>query len=513
MITKTVAVAAVVLAAVAASVVTPAAATGPVWTDCADPAHPGYQCTTLDVPLSYQDPSGPTVRLALGRLPAVDQAHKLGTIVYNPGGPGVSGRFAPPLTPGLHQRYDLVGFDPRGVGASTPVRCFTDPKQLDVVSKAVGTFPVTYEQSQEQLAAVRYFTGLCAKNGGPLLSHLSTAVVARDLDRIRAALGEDKLRYYGLSYGTVLGQTYANMFPDHVAAMVLDAADDTVNWFTGYRPQDADVPFSVRLGAFNGAQDALQTFLRACAASPKCAFRGGDLNVKYDALLDRLAKGPVRITDPATGKPTVVDYPALVTQVDQALTFQRDAPKLADLLQAVRTAPDAPAATSSPEPTPALALAPTGATPIKTPVDSLVAGGATFCADTVNPATPELWWSYASQANQQVRGFGPEDAYKSLPCPLWPDRTQDTYRGPWDRETAVPVLVLGNQLGDPETPFDGAQRVVRNLGNARLLALDAYGHGSLGQSACVGQAVDRYFGAGTLPAPGTVCVPDHRPFE
>src|SRR6185295_14864876 len=114
------------VAALVAALAIPVASPAVVWGDC-DPAHSAYRCATYEVPLSYRDPNGPRIQLALGMLPAADQQHKLGTMFYNPGGPGASGRYAPELTPAIHQRFDIVGFDPRGVGASTPLQCFDDP--------------------------------------------------------------------------------------------------------------------------------------------------------------------------------------------------------------------------------------------------------------------------------------------------------------------------------------------------------------------------------------------------
>jgi TAP-like protein len=187
-----------------------------------------------------------------------------------------------------------------------------------------------------------------------------------------------------------------------------------------------------------------------------------------------------------------------VNRVHAGLVDQDTAVALGQYLQAVQIA--APATTK------------TAAATIPTPVDSLLGGGATFCSDMVGPRDPNVWWHYAQVADRQVRGFGASDAYKSLPCATWPDRDQDTYRGPCNHGTA-PVLLLSNRFGDPETPYAGAKRAEHLLGNAHLLALDAYGHGSLGKSACIDQAVDRYFGAGTLPWPGAVCRPDHRPFD
>nr|WP_233226001.1 alpha/beta hydrolase [Amycolatopsis sp. CA-126428] len=439
----------------------------------------GYECGHLDVPMSYQDPSAGSASIAIGRLPATDQAHKLGTIFYNPGGPGSSGRFAPALTPFLHERYDIVGFDPRGVGASSKIHCFTDPSQLEVLQRALGTFPLTRAAEQQQIADTRTITDLCEQNAGPLANHLSTGTIARDLDRLRAAFGEPKLRYYGKSYGTYLGETYANLFPGRVGSLALDAVDDPARWSTG------PGPMSYRLQGFSDAPRALQSFLDACAA--RCPF-------DYSALLDRLAAGPITVTDTA-GRQVTVTYQSAIAQIHNYLTDAEAAPQLAAFLQALSDpASPAPAAAGAPP-----------------DIDSLLGGGATLCSDAENPRDPAVWWNYARRADQIGRGFGPYDVYKTLPCATWDVTDTGRYAGPWNHPTA-PILLLANRQGDLETPYAGAQRTERLLGNARLLSLDTYGHGSRGKSACIDAALDRYFGMGAVPAPGTVCAPDRGPF-
>ncbi|MEU5265821.1 alpha/beta fold hydrolase [Amycolatopsis sp. NPDC021455] len=457
----------------------PAAAASPagvVWeASCAT----GYDCGHLDVPLSYQDSSAGSVRVAVARLPATDQAHKLGTIFFNPGGPGSSGRFAPALTPELHRRFDIVGFDPRGVGASSKIHCFTDPAQLEVLRRALGTFPLTHEAEQRQIADTRTVTDLCERNAGPLANHLSTGTIARDLDRLRAAFGEPKLRYYGKSYGTYLGETYANLFPGKVGSLALDAVDDPVRWSTG------PGPMSYRLQGFSDAPRALQSFLDSCAA--RCAF-------DYTALLDRLERGPITVTDTA-GQQVVVTYQGAIARIHDYLTDAQGAPQLAAFLQALADpAARAPASPGGPP-----------------DVDSLLGGGATLCSDAANPRDPAVWWDYARRADRVARGFGAYDVYKTLPCATWEVTDTGRYAGPWHRPTA-PILLLANRRGDLETPYAGAQRTERLLGNARLLSLDTYGHGSRGKSACIDKSLEDYFVTGAVRAPGTLCAPDRGPF-
>jgi pimeloyl-ACP methyl ester carboxylesterase len=481
------------------------------WGPC-DAAPPGYECAEAEVPLSYRHPRGQRISLALGKLPATDQAGKLGTIFYNPGGPGGSGRIAPALTPELHERFDIVGFDPRGIGASTPLRCFEDPEQAQLLG---GEFPITLAQERELIDNVAEGTALCAENAGPLINHMSTANVARDMDLLRQALGEKTTSYYGVSYGSHLGSVYANLFPDKVGTVVIDAVLNPVEWTTGYRPADRFQPFSYRLGSHNGAQNALNSFLEACSGDERCAFDepSVDLSTKYNRILDRLLEGPVSIPSPG-GEPTEITYQRAMGGILGSLYSASASTSLAEFLQMLAEATD-----------PVMQLTAAEVVPIPEPVrgpgyqqtshsySGPEQGVAVFCADASNPGNPHVWSSFARKADREARGFGSHWTWLSLPCATWPGYDRDHYAGPWDRETANPVLVIGNRKGDPATPYEDAQSTAELLGNARLLSLDTFGHGARGQSACIDSALNDYFIDGALPEEGTVCQPDREPFD
>lgn len=372
-----------------------------------------YECASLEVLLTYRQPEGKRFRLALGRLPAADRERKLGTLFYNPGGPGNPGRLPPVLTERLHERYDLVGFDPRGVAASAGIRCFEDPADQALMT---GPFPIDREQERRKVADAAAAGALCERNAGPMLDHMSTANVARDLDRLRAALGEERTSYVGHSYGSHLGAVYANLFPHRVGAVVLDASPDPVAW-TGRPPADPREPIAYRIGGHVSSQRALETFLAACATDTRCAFRepGTDLGAKYAALLDRTQDGPVEVPRP-DGSTLPVTYQALVGQTFGALHDPADATELAAFLQAVHEHAHDPAATrrAAPPtpPTPPMAAATTAdraGGPYVGPEQ-----GTAVCLDSLNPANPHVWWAYAKRSDRVAPGFGSLNTYKGL---------------------------------------------------------------------------------------------------
>ena len=289
------------------------------WEPCHEEAGPDFQCGTLEVPLDYDHPRGEKISLALVRLPATDQAHKKGTIFFNPGGPGGSGvEFVLGVGPFLYSdqvraRFDLVGFDPRGIIESSPLICF------DSLDEAVATFwPFAFPMNQAEIRIAKHLDrqliNACDARGGAIQDHMATADVARDLDRLREAVGDFRLNYVGYSYGSFLGTTYANMFPNRVGAVVVDAVLDPIAWTTGRGPQDWKLPFSTRLHSDMGAQDTLDEFFRLCdeAGAGECAF-APNASDRFAALADLLKAGPIEVTDPETGETFLLRYSDLIS--------------------------------------------------------------------------------------------------------------------------------------------------------------------------------------------------------
>jgi pimeloyl-ACP methyl ester carboxylesterase len=476
-----------------------------------------YQCTTAEVPLSYRDPQGPRITLALGRLPATDPEHRVGSLFWNPGGPGGSGRIPPEFSPKLHERFDIVGFDPRGVAESTALQCFASNQEA--LELFAWQFPITVTQERSVIELTRRATQRCAENGGPILQHMATGNVARDLDLLRQAVGDEQLSYLGFSYGTHLGEVYANLFPDRVRALTLDAVVDPVQWTTGRTPQEASVPLFLRLGSHEGAYEALLAFLRACQDDVRCVFReeGRDLLAKFDTMLRRVRRHPVDIVIAGLG-PVTVTYQLAVILTLASLYDPSGSADLAAGLQDVYLATEQRGQPAQPlkldRMRALLRHRPGLAAPADEPYLGLEQGQGVFCTDSDSASNPWVWPRYARAADRAAPYFGSRWAYVSLPCATWPARDADRYTGPWNRPTAHPVLLVGNRQGDPATPYENAVSTARELASARLLTLNSYfGHGAFPQSQCIVSAVERYLIDLQLPPEGTVCQPDRTPFD
>jgi pimeloyl-ACP methyl ester carboxylesterase len=444
--------------------------------------------------------------LRLARLPASDPSARIGTLFVNPGGPGGSGvdfvllAAREVLSARLRARFDIVSFDPRGVARSEPVRCYKRNGANDPY-KNLPAFPLTPEQERATIIANAEYATACVRNNQTMTRHTSTANVAQDLDLLRQAVGDDKLTFAGFSYGTYVAATYANMFPDRVRALWVDGVVDPVAWATGRNGTGTKVPFSTRLRSGAATTATMQAFLRACdQAGRRCAFSGGDTQAKFDRLLERLRKRPVRGEDGEV----IYRYGDAVAGLLPPLYFQDAWPSLGDQLQELYelTAPG----TSGNRRDHLLrgAQDPTG--------NATDGFNAVACVDTDNPIDTAAWQRAADAADARSAPFGRLWTWESGRCATWAARDTDRYMGPFTKRTSAPVLVVGNKL-DPATPYEGAVALDRVLSRARLLTVNYAGHTSLGQSACVTRTVDAYLINGSLPPPDTVCQSDRQPFE
>ncbi|WP_406194496.1 alpha/beta hydrolase [Kitasatospora sp. NBC_01560] len=499
------------VAAVAEARVDPVA-----WTPCnPDPSKPDpgiYDCAVYPVPLDYADPSGEKIGIAMMRRRAGDPAKRIGSLFMNPGGPGGSGYLWATTTrfsPDVQSRFDLIGFDPRGVARSNPLKCFTTDEEASSVFDRQVAVPVTKAEVDATLAATEDYTDACDRNAGPLIEFMSTENVVRDLDRMRRAVGDKQLNYAGFSYGTLIGATYASMYPDKVRALIIDGnVDPDLRLHNG-------LEYDRRRAA--GFELALDQFLKRCSAAgaPRCAFGAGDTRAKFDAIRDHLRTSPVTLADG-----TAVTLSSFTSQVANALYAQTRQAPLAKSLQAVddvirqQGAPSlAPAGTED-----AKALAVTVPTALRealpeTPYSADDSYYGVNCQDKPYPSNPRVFANLARSWEKDAPTFGRYQAFDAPACATWPVPARDAerYTGPWNRRTASPVMVIGN-LYDPATQYKFAQNMQRELGNAVLVSVDVVEHCAVGRSKALDKLVTDYLVNKAVPAPGQLLQPDLEAF-
>ncbi|WAX79396.1 alpha/beta hydrolase [Streptomyces sp. KMM 9044] len=489
------------------------------WQDCRDVTQTGFECAVANVPLDHARPGGRTIGLAVIRHRATAPGKRVGTLFFNPGGPGGPGTVGLPglydkFPDELRDRYDIVSWDPRGVGRSTAVRCFGTAGEAADWQADLPPFPVGEQAQQAYVAAYADLAERCAQSDPQLLRRVSTADTARDLDLLRAAVGEERLHYWGVSYGTLLGATYANLFPERAGRLLLDGNVDPLAWVgqadavsaaaavdktagkagaVSEAGPSAGLNTFLRLGSHLGSADTLAQFLDHCGRAPVtgCVFSAGSpaaTRDKYDTLMARLARRPA-------GDPT---FARAVSEVRGGLyTVHPGWAGVADLLQTLWSG------------RPLVPLSdPAG--PARYP--GFEQPLAVLCAESPNPRSPLLYPGLEERAVAQAGALARWWVWANEPCATWPARAAAPYTGPWDGATAHPVLVV-NTAHDPSTPYAAGVSTARELRNARLLTVDGYGHTALDNpSACVGRHAVRYFLTGALPPEGARCTQDLPPF-
>lgn len=457
----------------------PPAASTLAWAPCGQ-----YECATLQVPLDHDQPGGRQIGIALNRRRATDQGRRIGSLLINPGGPGASGVDALPdllgrVSTGVKARFDIVGFDPRGTGQSSPVRCLPTAE----LGKYFATDP-TPDDAEEKAAliqATRRFVAGCQQRSGDLLPHVGTEDAVRDIDRIRAAVGDEKLTFLGFSYGTSLGSTYAAMFPDRVRALVLDGAVDP----------SLDTP-SLNRAQGEGFDRAFAAFAADCRAKgADCAWRpsGGVTTKSFVELSQRIDTRPVSAGSRLVGQAEFLLGVAALLYSQQTWTF------LARGL--------------------AQAEAGTG-TIVLVAFDSLVgrnpdgsfsndqeANVAINCLDNPAPKDIAVYEGAAAAAAGAAPAFGPALAWAGLVCALWPVPTVGKAE-PLRAPGSPPILVVGT-TNDPATPFVWAEALASQLPQGRLLRHEGDGHTAYGQDSCTTRIADDYLLSLSLPAGPLTC--------
>ncbi|MFD8699282.1 alpha/beta hydrolase [Kitasatospora purpeofusca] len=458
-----------------------------------DGSAPGapWECATLKAPLDYTKPDGQTIDLALIRAVATGTGGqpRIGSLIYNFGGPGGSGVATLPALAkdyaDLNARYDLVSFDPRGVGNSAGVRCLDDA--ATDASAAVDGSPDDQAETTALDAANSAWTAACEQNSGAVLPHVDTVSAARDLDLMRQVLGDAKLHYFGISYGTELGGVYAHQYPGNVGHLVMDAVVDPTK-----------DPVQSALGQAKGFQLALENFMRACAAQagPSCPTgQGGD-------------EGTRRITDLLNG----LDSAPLPTDSNRRLTQDLAVTGIAAALYNPNTwnalSIGLQEAMQGGTGTTLLALADaySGRDQQGHYSNQSAANRAISCADDRSRYTAADVQGLLPTFRQASPVFGDFTAWGLTSCTGWPvqgsaDLPEVSAAG------SAPIVVIGN-TGDPATPYEGAGAMARQLGAGVgvQVTLQGQGHGGYDSgNACLKQVVDQYLLADQVPTEGTTC--------
>jgi pimeloyl-ACP methyl ester carboxylesterase len=471
------------------------------WKPCDD----GFYCAAARVPLNYSDPRGAQISIAVISSRATGPGPSLGWLFFNGGGPNpqvsTMSRVYPNLPAQWRERYNIITWDPRGMGYSTQIRCFPSMAAENELLGNLPVFPVGKAQADAYDQAYATLDTRCARDAGPLLDHESSADIARDLNLLREAVGDPVLNYYGASYATLFGAIYANLFPSTTGRMVLDGNLNPVAWSTG----DSQLPSATREGMPQASGAVMASFLDLCgkASTKACAFSAGTpaaTTAKWDTLLRLVSKHPINLgAQPGTFTyADVVDYGVSLGSVAQ---WQSGAALLQQLWTVANGGKPAPAPTSSPSPAPP---PPSGPSYYSGTEQQL----AIMCADSPNPRD---FAAYTAAAAADT--FAPTVVYNTLGCAHWPAAAaQDRYAGPWNRPTASTILLIAN-TGDPITAYRDSVAMSHLLARTRLLTVDGYGHTtSNNPSACPIQVAVTFTVGGVLPAPGTVCQQNIPPF-
>ena len=429
----------------------------------------GLQCARVTVPVDYADPDDGTLELALVRRPARDPARRIGSVLVNPGGPGASGvrRVARGFTvsPEVADRFDIIGFDPRGVGDSTPVTCGDAAPAF----RATDLDPDDDAERLQLAAAAEAVAEECAVTEGERLGHLGTVDVVHDVEVIRRALGEPQVSFVGLSYGTLIGLLWAEAYPTSVRAMVLDGVVDP----------------SVQGGAASAGQvEGIEASVRAmddaCATDPSCPVRDtGGLLASYDELARRIEAGEV--AGSGVG-PTQLAYATFYATYGAdlwprfwsalAAGLDGDLSGVADLARSFTRLVD------------------------------YAAFALVTCLDGIHPVGFDAWQADGDTLAERSPRFGRTVSNELLPCAWWPQARLRPHRVV--APAAPPILVIGS-TGDAATPYEQAEAVANTLARGALLTVEIEGHVALGDSACATEAATRYLVDLAVPAPGQRC--------
>ena len=456
-------------------------------------------CARVRVPLDWARPGGPRITIAVIRHLASRPDRRIGSLFVNGG--GASGSMQLVRSEGarldaLEQgRFDILGWALRGgAGAEPMVQCFADHGGRERFWDGLS-IPITRAQSLAYLPKTVAYARRCGALSRRLLAHVSTTDDARDLDYLRRLLGDRQLTYWAVSYGTFLGETYANIFPRRVRAMALDGLVDPRIVIRG-----AETRFSNTVAAMDRG---LLVFESVCqrAGSARCALAGGGaVAARVARLLARLRRGS--IPAPTASPPGALSYGDLSAVLFASLTNPAAWPQLARDLERASYGDGSALATQA-----RAVLAGTRSAAGDPPT-------AITCTDSPARQGPGAWPRVIARLTRVSHVGGPFVGWSNwAPCASWSARSTDRYTGPWNAHTKNPILLVGTTF-DPATPYTNARRVAGLLGNAILLTHDGYGHTSEADpSHCVERVTSTYLVDLITPQKGTVCPSDRQPFD
>ncbi|MEA2303876.1 MAG: hypothetical protein QOH43_1156 [Solirubrobacteraceae bacterium] len=490
---------AAIVAVAAAAVMAPAAqAKSSVpkldWQDCQD----GFQCATATVPLDYSSRSKGDYHVALIRKVATDPSKRIGSLFTNPGGPGASGvdfvrGTADSLYATLNERYDIVGFDPRGTGTSDAAL------SCDVNQETQGLYSIPYATPDTDPMALltkdKSFVDRCTSLNQKILPYVTTGNVARDLDLLRQAVGDPQLNYLGFSYGTFLGATYASLFPGKLGHVVLDG------------PVDADAyindPHGDLLAQTGGFERALTRFFQACAADQTACmgFGGSDPGAAFDDLVDKANANPIP-ADGYTDDPRPVTGDDIINATSYNLYAKQYWPYIAQDLAAAAAGDGSMIRYDSDS---ALGRNPDGTYDPGTDRYFLIGA----IEQKYSHADLGKYFQLGKRAYDTFDHAWWNVGYVELNYGLFGVKPDGRYSGPFRIPAGANTPLVVATTYDPATPYRGAKSLVHDLGNARLLTMAGDGHTAYGRnSACIDTAVEAYLFDGTLPDAGTRCQQD-----
>ncbi|HEV3227372.1 MAG TPA: alpha/beta hydrolase [Acidimicrobiales bacterium] len=438
------------------------------WANCGG----RLKCATVKVPLDYANPSGPRIDVAINESPARKPSERIGVLLVNPGGPGGSGldfvASGLDVSATILDRFDVIGFDPRGVGKSSPLQCgdATVP-----AFRHVDSMPDTPAEQTALEAAAKAVADDCGQHAGPLLTHVGTDDVVRDMDTIRQALGEQQINYLGISYGTLLGLRFAQLFPHSARAITIDGVVDPTQDFSEFLRQQTIA-----------YQKAIDVVFDGCPDGGSGCPPGG-ARAAYDELARRVETDPV----PGSGG-DVLGTSELVT----AALIPTYEPSAASVFYSGLT--DALRGDGNQMLRLTHAYDDVGSYPDYAGVE---------CTDTPHPPDVQAFRAFAQELAGISPRFGAAIANELLPCVFWPAPTNNI-AGPITAPDSPPMLVIGT-TGDAATPYQQAVAVAKTLAHGRLLTFQSEGHSSYAASSCTSDAEGAYFVDLTLPPEGTTC--------